>query len=86
MGQRRVLMAMAALLAAFALVASGCGGKTSEPQLTGTDNEETAPPEAQDAIVKGLETMFTWFPAHDSSPMDAYNRACLLYTSDAADE
>ena len=41
MGQRRVLLAIAALLAAISLVAAGCGG--SQPEQTGTDNEEIAP-------------------------------------------
>ena len=75
MRQRRVLLAMAALLAAITLAVSGCGGSQPESELTGTDTDETAPPEAQDAIITGLETMFTWFPARDTSPMDADNRA-----------
>ena len=75
MGQRRVLMAIASLLAAIALVVAGCGGSQPDSEPTGTDNEETAPPEAQDVIITGLETMFTWFPARDSSTLDAYDRA-----------
>lgn len=75
MGQRRVLLVIAALLAAISLVAAGCGG--SQPEQTGTDNEEIAPAEAeaQDVIVKAMETMFTWSPAHDASPLDGYKRA-----------
>src|SRR5262245_41638299 len=75
MGQRRVLLAIGVLLTAIALVISGCGGSAPKSQPAGTDTDETAPPEAQNAIVKGMEAMFTWFPARDSSPMDAYNRA-----------
>jgi hypothetical protein len=75
MGQRRVLLAIAVLLAAIALAVSGCVGSERKSEPAGTDADETAPAEAQDAIVKGIEAMFTWFPARDSSPMDAYNRA-----------
>ena len=31
--------------------------------------------EAQDVIVKAMETMFTWSPARDASPLDGYKRA-----------
>ena len=57
-------------------MATGCvGGQGEQSELTGSDAHEDAPPEAQDVIIKGLETMFTWFPARDTSPLDAYNRA-----------
>ncbi|GAS91041.1 uncharacterized protein RMCB_5137 [Mycolicibacterium brisbanense] len=62
-----------ALLAAIMFVVGGCGGNGGKP--TGSDTDEPAPPEAQDAIVKGLQTMFTWYPARDASPRDAYIRA-----------
>lgn len=74
MGQRCVLLVIAALLAAISLVASGCGG--SQPEQTGTDNNgEIAPTEAEDVIIKAMETMFTWSPARDASPLDGYKRA-----------
>jgi hypothetical protein len=73
MGQRRVLLAIAALVAAISLVVAACGG--SQPEQKGTDNEEIAPPEAQDVIIKAMETMFTWSPFRDASPLDGYTRA-----------
>lgn len=73
MGERRVVSVLVALLAAIMFVVGGCGGNGAKP--TGSDSDEPAPPEAQDAIVKGLQTMFTWYPARDASPRDAYVRA-----------
>ena len=76
MGQRSVQMVIAALLVAIGLVATGCVGDQGEQSdLTGSDAYDEAPAEAQDVIIKGLETMFTWFPERDASPLDAYNRA-----------
>ena len=40
MRQRRVLLAMAALLAAITLAVSGCGGSQPESELTGTDTDD----------------------------------------------
>jgi hypothetical protein len=76
MGQRRVQVVIVALLAAIALVATGCvGGQGEQSELTGSDAHEEAPAEAQDVIITAMETMFTWFPARDTSTLDAYNRA-----------
>ena len=74
MRQRRVRVAVSLLLAALLALAVACGGDDT-PVFTGSDNEETAPPEAQEAILSALETMFTWSPAKDASTADAYNRA-----------
>ncbi|MEE6168374.1 hypothetical protein, partial [Mycolicibacterium sp. 120322] len=74
MGERRVVGALVALLAAIMFVVGGCG-QSGNGEPTGSDFDEPAPPEAQDAIVKGLQTMFTWYPARDASPRDAYIRA-----------
>lgn len=75
MGQRRIILGITALLAAIALMVSGCGGSQPESEYTGTDTDEMAPAEAQEVIRTGLETMFTWFPARDTSTADAYQRA-----------
>lgn len=71
----RIPAALVALLAAVALVLAGCGSSETADEPTGTNSDETAPAEAQEAIVNGLETMFTWYPARDASPDDAYTRA-----------
>jgi hypothetical protein len=75
MAQQRIPAALVALLATVLLVAPGCGPSGNQAEPTGTDSDETAPAEAQDAIVNGLETMFTWYPARDASTDDAYTRA-----------
>ncbi|BBX36510.1 putative transmembrane protein [Mycolicibacterium mageritense DSM 44476 = CIP 104973] len=78
--QRRVLNVFVVLMAAFVAFVAGCGGNPPAAP-SGSDSDEPAPAEAQDAIVKGLETMFTWFPARDASPRDAYIRALPYFGS-----
>jgi hypothetical protein len=75
MGERRVVGALVALLAAIMFAVSGCGPSGGGAKPSGSDSDEPAPAEAQDAIVKGLQTMFTWYPVRDASPRDAYARA-----------
>jgi hypothetical protein len=75
MGERRVVGALVVLLAAIMFAVGGCGQSGNGGKPTGSDSDEPAPAEAQDAIVKGLQTMFTWYPARDASPRDAYIRA-----------
>ncbi|WP_131807553.1 hypothetical protein [Mycolicibacterium wolinskyi] len=73
--RRRGQAVLAVLLAAAVFVVAACGPSGDAPEPGGTDSDETAPAEAQDAIVNGLETMFTWYPVRDGSTLDAYNRA-----------
>jgi hypothetical protein len=75
MRQRRVRMAVVVLLASVLTLVAACGGSQPPPAFTGTDNEDSAPPEARDVMLNALQTMFTWSPAKDASTADAYNRA-----------
>jgi hypothetical protein len=75
MRQRRVRIAVVALLVALLATVAACGESQSPPEFTGNDTEETAPPEARDVMLNALQTMFTWSPAKEASTADAYNRA-----------
>jgi|GEM_PF-693435 len=75
MGQRHIRLAVVALLVTVLALVVACGGSQPPPEFTGTDNEDTAPPEARDVILNALETMFTWSPDKDASSADAYKRA-----------
>jgi len=75
MRQRRITLFVVALLVSTLALVAACGGGAPPPNFAGTDNEDSAPPEARDVILNGLETMFTWSPETDASSADAYRRA-----------
>src|SRR3979490_1895552 len=75
MRDRGVRMAAIALFVTVLALVTACGGAQPPPEFTGTDTEETAPPEARDVMLNALQTMFTWSPAKDASAADAYRRA-----------
>ncbi|EME19373.1 hypothetical protein [Rhodococcus triatomae] len=54
---------------------------------TGIESDEpsASSPDAEEAARQGLTVVFTWYPATDATPNDAYGRAQRWLTTDLAD-
>lgn len=80
---------IAAVLTAIAL-ALNVTGCASDPVVRTTQNTnvnaEVDLGDPDEVIRDGLETMFTWIPAEDDSPSDAYQRASDYLSPELAGE
>lgn len=81
----RFAAAVAAVM--MALNVTGCA---SDPVVRTTQNTnvnaEVDLGDPDEVIRDGLETMFTWIPAEDDSPADAYERASDYLSQELADQ
>lgn len=67
------------------LMLAGCGSGADDTDLHG-DHDHGGDEEALGVIVTALETIFTWYPATDTSSADAFTRAVPYLTPTLAEQ